>query len=104
MSKTEVIKAEKSKPDEKPNKLTLSIVTLSGNYSDEFNVHQKLQHVVDATFKELGIQPAPGEEWLLKNGDTTLTLTQTIEDAKLQDGTTLMLAPREGGGGTWTAK
>lgn len=99
-------KAEGPNPgkDDKPNKISLVVISLSGTYQDDFNVHQKLQHVFDAAFKELHIRPAAGEVWFLKYGDQTLDLASTIEQANLPEGANLMLAPREAGGGSWTAK
>src|SRR5690348_5725549 len=87
------------------NKVTLTVITLSGNYSDDFNVHQRLQHVVDKTFEELTITPAPGEQWVLRYNNVVLDLARTIGDAGIPDGATLELAPVEGGGGAaWTEK
>ena len=85
---------------EKPEKkVHLTVVSLSGNYSGEFNVHQKLQHVVDKAFHELHIIPSEGEVWLLTYQDRTLDLQQDIEAAGIPDQATLKLAPQEGGGG-----
>lgn len=87
-----------------PNKITITAQTLSGGHTDEYNVHQKLQKVVDKTFDELGIEPAPGEVWELRQGSTVLDLTTTIEGAGLSDGVVLSLAPQESGGGSWTRR
>ena len=84
------------------NKIDLTVVTLSGDYSDEFNVHQQLQHVVDKAFKALKIVPAPGEQWLLRYNNVNLATSQSIKEAGIQDGAVMELAPVEGGGGAWT--
>ncbi len=88
-------------PEKNDNKVTLTVITLSGNYTDEFNVHQKLQHVIDKTFTKLHIQPAQGEVWVLTYNGTELNPAQTIEEARLPNGAQLQLAPKEGGGGSW---
>lgn len=88
----------------KDNKVTVTVTSLSGNMTDEFNVHQKLRHVMEKAFNELHIVPAAGEEWQLRYNDTVLNLEQSLEDAHIPDNATLTLAPREGGGGgAWTS-
>ena len=91
-------------PKATDNKVRLTVLTLSGNYEDDVNVHQKLQHVVDKALRELEIVPAPGEQWVLKHDNNTLDPRQTIAEARLDDGAVLELAPVEGGGGTWTPR
>jgi hypothetical protein len=86
------------------NKVRLTVITLSGNYADDFNVHQKLQHVIDKTFNKLETTPGANEQWVLTYNGTQLAPTQTIGDARLPDGANLQLAPVEGGGGTWTRR
>lgn len=77
----------------------LTVQTLSGNFTHEFNVHDHLKFVVDETFKHLHIVPAPGEVWELRYNGTVLNLDETIQQAHLPDGATLQLAPSESGGG-----
>lgn len=86
------------------NKVHLTVMTLSGNYADDFNIHQKLQHVIEETFKKLNIVPATGEVWILKYNNAALDANRTIQDAGLPDGAQLELAPVEGGGGAWIQK
>ena len=92
------------KTDKGENKVSLTVITLSGNFTDEFNVHQTLQHVIDKAFHELKIKPAANEQWVLTYNGTQLNATQTIGDAHLPNGAQLQLAPVEGGGGAWTRK
>ena len=82
------------------NKVDLTVQTLSGTYTDEFNVHQKLRHVEEKAFEHLGIVPAPGDEWQLSYQGTVLDLDLSIEDAHVPDHATLLLAVKEGGGGS----
>lgn len=82
-----------------PNHIHLVIQTLSGTYDDDFNIHQKLEHVVRETFKHLHIDPSPGDAWELHYGDRLLSLDQSIEEAGLPDDAVLLLAVHEGGGG-----
>jgi hypothetical protein len=89
---------------ENKNKVTLTVETLSGSFSDEFNVHQTLEHVTRAAMKELAIVQRPNERWVLKYGERELTLSQTIQEAGLPDGAVLQFAAVEGGGGAWTLK
>lgn len=84
----------------KDKKVHLTVQTLSGKYQHPFDADQTLQSVVDETLKHLHITPAPGEEWQLRYQETVLNLSLTIEAAELPDKATLMLAAREGGGGS----
>ncbi len=86
--------------NDKEKKVHLTIQTLSGKYQHPFDPDQTLQSVVDATFEHLHIQPAPGEVWELRYQESVLNLSLTIQTAGIPDKATLMLAAREGGGGT----
>jgi hypothetical protein len=77
----------------------LTILTLSGSYSHNFNPEDLLQRVVDETVNHLHMVLPPGEVWELHHGDNLLTLTGTIRQAHLHSGDKLKLAPHEGGGG-----
>jgi hypothetical protein len=81
-------------------KVHLTVQTLSGTFQDDFNVHQKLQHVIDKTFHELHIKPAEGEVWELRYNGQLLDPNRTIEEAHIPDHAVLKLAPKEGGGGS----
>ena len=81
------------------NEVYLTVLTLSGKYEGKFDVKEKFQAVIDKTFLTLDIKPAPGEEWELRDGDVVLSPDATIEEKGIADGTTLRLAPKEGGGG-----
>lgn len=86
-------------------KVHLTVQTLSGTFQDDFNVHQKLQHVIDKAFHELHIKPAEGEVWELRYNGQVLDPSRTIEETRLPDHAVLKLAPREGGGGgPWTRR
>lgn len=81
-------------------KIHLTVQTLSGKYQHPFDADATLQAVVDATFGHLNITPTPGEVWELRYNETVLNLSLTIEAAGLPDKATLMLAAKEGGGGS----
>ena len=83
----------------KPNQVHLTVLSLSGTFEGEFEVDQKLQDVIDKAFLTLDIKPAPGEVWELREGEVVLNPQTTIEENHLADGTTLRLAPKDGGGG-----
>ena len=77
----------------------ITVATLADSHTDTFDVEQKLQDVRDKAFLSLDIKVAPGEDWQLWYDDIQLNLQSTIEENKIPDGATLLLAPREGGGG-----
>ena len=81
------------------NTVRLTVQTLSGSFSEEFGVNQKLQDVIEKTFLTLDIKPTPGDKWELRYENTVLDPQTTIKCNKIPDGSTLTLAPEEGGGG-----
>lgn len=82
-----------------PNQVHLVVQSLSGSYEGTFNVHQKIQHVIDKAFEEIGIVPAPADVWELRYDEALLNPESSIEDAGIPDGATLLLSVVEGGGG-----
>lgn len=85
-------------PDKPDKKITLTVSTLSGDYTDEFRPRQKLKVVVEKAIKEIPLE-GPGP-WILEHEGTELSQDQTIEEAGLKDGAVLTLNPQEGGGGS----
>ena len=90
-------KSDKTKP--KPDKkITLTVSTLSGDYTDDFPPKQKLQAVVGKAIEKIPLQ---GEgPWILEHDGTELSQDQTIEEAGLEDGAILTLNQEDGGGGS----
>jgi Protein of Unknown function (DUF2604) len=86
--------ADKPKPDKK---ITLTISTLSGDFTGDFPANQKLKVAFEKTIKKLGLT---GEEWILDYQGQQLSLDATIADAGLADGAVLTLSTPEGGGGS----
>jgi hypothetical protein len=85
------------KPPKPDKKITLTISTLSGDFTDTFPANQKLKVVVDKAIKKLGLT---GNEWILEYEGRVLPLEQTITEAGLADGAILSLNTPEGGGGS----
>jgi hypothetical protein len=85
-------------PDKFDKKITLTVSTLSGDYTDDFPRKQKLQVVVHKAIMEIHLE-GPGP-WILEHDGTELPQDQTIENAGLKDGAVLTLNPQEGGGGS----
>lgn len=86
--------AAHERPEDK--KITLTISTLSGDYTHDFPPRQKLQVVVEQTVAQLKLE---GEgPWVLEHNGVELSLQQTIEAAGLKDGDILTLNQEEGGG------
>ncbi len=91
---------EKGKDQEqgKEKKVTLTISTLSGDYTHPFPEHQKLAVLIEQTVEKLNLM---GEgPWILEKDDAPLDPELTIEQAGLKDGDVLTLNPEEGGGGS----
>jgi len=63
------------------NKISLTVVTLSGTHTDTYNIHQKLRHVVEKTWEALNITPSPSDTWELRYNDTVLDQNQSIADS-----------------------
>lgn len=77
----------------------ITVATLAGQFEDVFGAHQKFQEVIDKAFLTLDIKPAPGDDWRLRYDGRVLSPDATIAEEKIPDGATLLLAPKEGGGG-----
>jgi hypothetical protein len=79
-------------------KVSLTVSTLSGDYSHDFPEHQKLQVVIEQTIRELKL--TGDGPWILEHNGVELSPDQTVEGAGLKDGDVLTLNPQEGGGGS----
>jgi hypothetical protein len=84
--------------EKKDKKVTLTISTLSGDYTHDFPEHQKLQVVIKQTIEKLEL--TGDGPWILEHNGVELSPEQTIEQAGLKDGDVLTLNPQEGGGGS----
>lgn len=82
------------------NKITLTVASLSGSFTDDFNIHQKVDHIIKEANRQLNITPASGEKWqLTRPDDSVIDPNLTIAGAGLTSGMTLTYAPEESGGG-----
>jgi hypothetical protein len=87
-----------SDEDAAQHKITLTVSSLSGDYTHAFPESTKLEHVVKEAIREI---PLTGEgPWILEFDGKELNQEQTIEQAELKDGDVLTLNPEEGGGGS----
>jgi predicted RNase H-like nuclease (RuvC/YqgF family) len=84
--------------DKHDKKVTLTISTLSGDFTHDFKPDEELKAVVEKTIKKLKL--AGEGPWILEHNGETLNQEQTIEQAGLKDGDVLTLNPQEGGGGS----
>ncbi len=91
---------EKNKPDKPDNHVTLTVVTVDGNYPDNYNIHNSLQKVVDKAMDKLELLYDLSNYKLYKSGSTDgLDLSLIIEQAGLVDGDELELRKVNVGGG-----
>jgi hypothetical protein len=98
MATEHAVASEKAALNGKDKKVTLTISTLSGDYTHDFPEQQKLQVVIDQTIEKLKLT---GEgPWILEHNGVELSPTATIKAAGLKDDDVLTLNPQEGGGGT----
>lgn len=93
----------KMKPDKPDNHITLMVITVDGNYTDDYNKHNKLQKVVETTIEKLNLLYDMAQYGLFKRDATDAIppydLSITIEQAGLVDNDELVLRKRNGGGG-----
>lgn len=84
--------------DAATKRVTLTISSLSGDYTHAFEEHAKLSHVVEQAVKKI---PLTGEgPWILEYNGRVLNQQETIKQAELKDDDVLTLNPEEGGGGS----
>lgn len=82
------------------NHVTLTVVTVDGNYPDNYNVHNPLQVVVDRTVEKLHLLIDLTQYGLFKGDSTTaFDLSLSIEQAGLKDNDELQLRKLNAGGG-----
>lgn len=82
------------------NHLTLTVLMTEDNYTDQFNIHQKLQHVVDKTIGELKLLIDKSQYELCRRGSTiALDLNKSIVEVGLVDNEELEYRIRNAGGG-----
>jgi len=88
------------KPDKPENHVTLTVITVDGNWSDIYNKHDTLKKVVDNTVKKLDLLYDLSQYGLFKVGSAEpLVLSLTIEQAGLNDGDEMQLRKLNAGGG-----
>ena len=87
----------KPKPE---HHITLTVITVDGNYPDDYNVHSSLQVVVDKTVDKLHLLYDLSQYDLCRGENTTpLNLSLSIQEAGLLDNDELQLRKRNAGGG-----
>ena len=80
----------KGNPD---NKLTLTVKSTSGSFTDEFNQQNKAQKVLDEGIRRLKLASGPGITYILRReaDQRDLALSEKLEDLGLVDGDVLLL-------------
>jgi hypothetical protein len=84
--------------DKHGGKVTLTVSTLSGDFTHAFKRDDTLDEVVVRTIHKLKL--VGDGPWVLEHDGVVLDQTQTVGHAGLQDGAVLTLNPQEGGGGS----
>lgn len=93
---TEPQAAEAAQHPSEDGKITLTISTLDGDWTESFSVHEQLHALVQQTIAHLKLE---GEgPWILEYDDEPLEQTQTIAQAGLKEDDILTLNPREAEG------
>lgn len=74
------------------NKIDLTIKYVAGNYTDDFNVHQTIGHVLDKSVNHFKIDETAKHNLGLFNNGNQLNNETTIEQIGLNDGQVLILS------------
>lgn len=74
------------------NKITLTIKYVAGDYTDDFNVHQTVGHVLTKAVTKLKIDESVASKLGLYLDGNLLANSTTISEAGLQDNTLLKLS------------
>jgi hypothetical protein len=75
------------------NRITLTIVSSSGDLEDEFPVKQKIQALKTSVMGRLNIDPDESEEYQLVYDGDPLASGKTLEELDIPDGAELVLEP-----------
>lgn len=87
----------KVRPD---NHITLTVITVDGNYTDDYNKHNTVQKVIDKTVEKLDLLYDLSQYNIFKIDSTSsLDASHSIEQAGLVDGDELELRKNNVGGG-----
>lgn len=82
----------------KPKKLEITVLTLSGEYTHKYEPETVLSKIVADTIKHLKL--VANDSWILEFNGAVVAQTQTLLTAGLQDGSELDFHAPEGGGGS----
>lgn len=90
-------------PDKGPkggHKRSVTVVVSGQQVVVTVNANQKVSQLVREALRESANAGRDLDEWVLKaESGATIDHDQTVEAANIADGSTLFLAPAEGGGG-----
>ena len=82
--------AEQEAPGREKNTIEVTIRHMGQSVTLEFNIHQKLRHVLEKALAEFarqyGLQPPPNASIVLRYGSTDLTeLDKSLQDYQIPD-------------------
>ena len=81
-------------PDEKRHyRITLTIKSTSGQFTDEFNLEARAQHVLDEAIRRLHLASGPGITYVLRRevDGRTLALSEELDALDLSNGDVILL-------------
>ncbi|MDR3627762.1 MAG: hypothetical protein P4L45_13050 [Ignavibacteriaceae bacterium] len=90
--------------DKHENHITLTIITVDGNFTNDFNIHNTLKVVVEKTIEALGLLYELAQYGLYRNGSTfALDINLKISEAGIVDCDELEFRKINAGGGEGSA-
>jgi len=79
-----------STPD---NKISLTIISSSGDLTDDFPVNQKLSALKKSVMNQLGVNPSKAKQYQLVYDGDPLPGNKTLDDLDLPEEAELVLEP-----------
>lgn len=78
------------------NLLKISVKTEVGTpFEDDYNVHQKVKHLLDKAMQNFGYDPSRAGEYELIKGTSPLNNDLSLEEAGLIDGDVVILRAKQ---------
>jgi hypothetical protein len=76
-----------------PVRVELTVRTTSGHFQHEFNLHEKVEHLLDRAIKHFHLATGPGIDYVVKRqrGEIVMNPSERLTEYDLVDGDTILI-------------